>query len=152
MRERCTTLFLAFSLLTGLIACSQELTVEQRVIAKIRDMEARIEAGERRAFLAHIAEGFKGRNGTMNREQVRAMVLLQLNRHKQLQAQLFPIRVAETGKSSASASFRALVSGGPGWIPDKGQLLEFDTGWVLVDDEWLLDSANWSTVVLEPDL
>ena len=152
MRAHCVNFFVAISLLAGLNACSEQLSVEQRVIATIRDMEARIEAGERRAFLAHIAEGFNGRDGTMNREQVRAMVVFQLNRHKQLQAQLFPIRVTETGESRARAVFRALVTGGPGWIPEQGQLLEFETGWILIDDEWLLESADWSPVALEPTL
>jgi hypothetical protein len=137
-------------MLAGLNACSQQLSVEQRVIATIRDMEARIEAGERRAFLAHIAEDFNGRDGSMSREQVRAVVVFQLTRHKQLQAQLFPIRVTELGETQATASFRALVTGGPGWIPDNGQLVDFETGWILIDDEWMLNSADWTPVALEP--
>ncbi len=136
-------------LLAALTACDKPLTVEQRVIATIREMESTIEAGERRAFMAHIAEDFSGQQEVMTRDQVQAMVLFQLTRHKSLQVQLFPIRVTETGRGLASASFTALVTGGPNWIPEHGQLFEFDTRWLLVDNEWLLQSANWKPAVLE---
>jgi hypothetical protein len=135
--------------LASLAACDKPLTVEQRVIATIRDMEARIEAGERRAFMAHVAEDFTGQREVMTRDQVNAMVLFQLNRHKRLQAQLFPIRVTETGPDSASATFRALITGGPNWIPENGKVVDFDTRWTLVDDEWMLRSANWTPVALD---
>ncbi len=149
MRPGRVSLLLTLLLLAALAACDKPLTVEQRVIAAIRDMEATIEAGERRRFMAHIAEDFTGQREAMTREQVRAMVLFQLNRHKNLQVQLFPIRVTETGADSASATFTALVTGGPNWIPENGQLFEFDTSWTLVDSEWLLHSANWKPAVLE---
>jgi hypothetical protein len=141
--------FRIFLLLAGLSACSQPLTVEQRIIASIRTMEAKIEAGERRPFMEHIAEDFTGQGGLMTRDQVRAMVIFQLNRHKRLQAQLFPIHVTESAGNTAVASFRALVTGGPKWIPESGQVFDFETHWRLVDDEWYLYAANWTPVVLD---
>ena len=96
-----------------LVACSQPLTVEQQVITVIRQMEEKIEAGERRAFMAHIADDFSGQGGRMNRDQARALVVFQLRRFERLQAQLFPITVTETGRDTATAEFRALVTGGP---------------------------------------
>ncbi|MEJ2384093.1 MAG: nuclear transport factor 2 family protein [Xanthomonadales bacterium] len=132
-----------------LVACSQPLTVEQRVIAQIRQMEEKIEAGERRAFMAHIAEDFVGRNGGMNRDQVRALVVFQLRRFERLQAQLFPINVTETGPDTATAEFRALVTGGPGWIPERGQVYDFSTAWQERDGEWLLIGADWAPVPLD---
>lgn len=138
--------------LAGAVACDKPLTVEQRVIAVIREMEAKIEEGERRAFMKHIADDFKGQNGAMTRDQARALVIFQLNRYERLQAQLFPIRVSSENADTASASFRALVTGGPNWIPDSGQMYNFQTRWRLVDDEWLLQSANWTPVALEDAL
>ena len=37
------------------------------------EMEALIESGERRAFMAHLAEDFTAQEGRMNRDQVRAL-------------------------------------------------------------------------------
>ncbi|MGK2924463.1 MAG: hypothetical protein ACSLE2_02470 [Lysobacterales bacterium] len=134
-------------ILALLAACSDELTVEQQVIVTIREMEARIEAGERRPFLANISADFHGQDGSLNRDQLRALLIMQMNRYPHLQAQLFPIRVVETGEGEATADFRALVTGGPEWIPESGQLFEFETHWLREDDEWRLIAADWVPVL-----
>ena len=139
-------------LLAGLSACSQPLTVEQRIIATIREMEAKVENGERRPFMEHIAEDFTGQGGALTREQTRAMFIYQLNRHERLHAQLFPIHVTESSENTATADFRALVTGGPNWIPESGQVFDFETHWRLVDDEWYLYAASWTPVALEEAL
>ena len=134
--------------LTLAVGCDKPLTLEQQIIATIRDMEARIENRERRAFMAKIAPDFSGRNGNMNREQLRALVVFRLNRHKELNAQLFPIQVEETTPGQASARVRALVTGGAGWLPESGQVFDFVTEWRRDDDEWLLVGADWTPVDL----
>jgi hypothetical protein len=130
-------------------ACGKPLTVEQQIIAAIRDMEALVEAGERRPFMGYLTEDFTAQRGSMNRDQLRALLIMQLNRYRRLEGRLFPIRVAETGEETATADFRALVTGGPGWIPESGQVYEFKTRWRLVDGEWLLYAADWEPVPLE---
>jgi len=144
MRSRRLLLPVLLALLGALASCGGQLTVEQQIIATIRDMEARIEAGERRPFMAHVSEDFRGQGGSMNREQLRALMIMQLNRYQRLQGQLFPIQVVETGAGAASASFRALVTGGPSWIPESGQVFQFETHWRRVDGEWLLHAADWT--------
>ena len=152
MRVRRFLLVLTLVLLGILSACGKPLTVEQQIIATIREMEARIEAGERRPFMQHIAEDFSGQGGSLDRDQLRALMIMQLNRYQRLQGQLFPIRVEDTGDGTASAHFRALVTGGPNWIPDSGQVFEFETEWRQEDDEWLLTVANWTPIALEEAL
>jgi hypothetical protein len=139
-------------LLAAGFACSKPLTVEQQVIATIRQMEERIEEGERRPFMKFIAEDFSGQDEMMTRDQVRALVIFQLNRHQRLHAQLFPIRVRETGEGRATANFRALITGGPGWIPESGQVYDFETWWRRGDDGWQLQKANWEPVPLDEAL
>lgn len=141
------TLFTLLGLV--LVSCSQPLTVDQQIIATIEQMEEKIESGERRAFMQYIADDFSAQDGQMNRDQVRALVVFQLNRHKQLEARLLPIKVDETGIGQARAVFRALITGGPGWIPDSGQVYEFTTQWRQDGDDWLLLSANWDPVPLD---
>ena len=132
--------------LTLVAGCGAELTVEQQVIATIREMEARLEAGERRPFMAYVSADFSGQGGSLNREQLRALLIMQLNHYQRLRGQLFPIHVAETGADTATAGFRALVTGGPGWIPESGQLFEFRTAWRRVDGDWQVVSADWEPV------
>jgi hypothetical protein len=152
MTARVAGLLLAALLMAGPQACSKPLTVEQQIIAMIREMEARIENGERRPFMSHVAEDFDGQNGLLNRDELQRFVILQLNQHQRLHAQLMPIRVSETGDDTASASFRALITGGPNWIPDSGQIYDFETGWIKLDGEWLLLSATWTPTPLEKAL
>jgi len=147
--RRQARLFLLLLLLAGPFACSKPLTIEQQVIAVIREMETRIEAGERRPFMSHVTEDFEGQNGRLTRDQLRALVIYQLNVHQRLHAQLMPIRVSETGENSASATFKALVTGGPGWIPKNGQVYDFDTHWRLEGGEWMLYQANWTPTPLD---
>jgi hypothetical protein len=99
--------------------------------------------------MGYLTEDFTAQRGSMNRDQLRALLIMQLNRYRRLEGRLFPIRVAETGEETATADFRALVTGGPGWIPESGQVYEFKTRWRLVDGEWLLYAADWEPVPLE---
>ena len=132
---------LLFALFVG--SCDKPLTTEQIIIGKIRNIEAQIEEGERRRFLDNIAEDFRGRNGRMNRQQLHAFVVLQLTRYKELNARLFPINVQTIGDAEASATFKALITGGSGLIPDNGQLYEFTTHWRKDDEEWMVVAADW---------
>ena len=125
------------------------MTVDQQIIATIRNMEASIEAGERRAFLDYVSDDFSGQNGSMNYDQLRAYVIFQMRRYQQLQGRLFPIDVEDRGDGHAAAWFRALVTGGAGWLPESGQMFEFETEWRRVDGEWLLTAANWDPIPLE---
>ncbi len=128
-----------------LAACSPALSVEQQVITVIRDMEARIEAGERRPFMEHVSVEFRGQNGAMTRDQLNALVLYQLHQHQRVHAQLFPIQVTTSIPGEAEARFSALLTGGPGWLPDHGQVYDFITRWRLEDGEWVLISAQWKS-------
>jgi hypothetical protein len=134
-------------LIVSISACDPPLTVSQQVIATIREMETSMENGERRPFIKHVAEDFSGQNGQLNRMELQRLVIFQLNRHQRLNAQLFPISVTETGENRATASFRALITGGPGWIPDQGQLYDFETHWRYESDEWILASADWTPIL-----
>ena len=148
-RYSLTPFLFAVLLIAAFSACSPPLTVSHKVIAAIREMETQIENGERRPFISHVAEDFSGQNGQLNRQELQRLVIYQLNRHQRLHAQLFPISVIETSEESASATFRALITGGPGWIPDQGQLYDFETLWRYQDGEWKLTSANWNPVRLD---
>jgi hypothetical protein len=146
------TLCLGFAVLGALFSCAKPLSVEQQVIATILEMKEHIEAGERLAFLGYVSEDFSGQHGAMNRDQLRGYVILQLNRYKKLRGKLFPIEVEDQGDGQATAWFRALVTGGPGWLPESGQVFEFETHWRQDGDEWLVTAANWEPIGLEDAL
>jgi hypothetical protein len=133
-----------------LAGCSEELSVEQQIIATLRSMEYAAEEGEPFKFIGHVADSFNGQNGTMDRHEFHRYMIFQINQHRRLHAQFFPIRVQETGNDMASAHFNLLVTGGGGLLPESGQLFEVETHWLRVGDDWLLQTANWEAVQL-PD-
>lgn len=134
-----------------LAACGEKLTVEQQVIATLRNMEYAAEEGQHLNFMAHVADSFEGLQGTMDRREFHRFMIFQINQHRRLQAQFFPIHVTENSEESASASFKLLVTGGAGLLPDSGQLYEVRTQWSRDGGDWLLNSADWQAVRL-PDL
>ncbi|MEJ8568346.1 hypothetical protein [Elongatibacter sediminis] len=142
-------LVLLVALVTVAPGCSQQLSVEQQVIAVIRDMEARLEAVERRPFMNHVAPDFNAQDGRMNREQFNAMVLYYIHRYKRLSARLLPIQVEAGEGDTATARFRVLFTGGENWMPDAGRVYQVESRWRMEDGEWLLAAARWEALELE---
>lgn len=143
-----TSLIIAVLLLA---ACSDELSVEQQVIATIRNMEYAAEEGQHLEFMTYVADSFGAQQGSMDRREFHRFMIFQINRNRRLHAQIFPIYVAETGEDTASAHFRILVTGGAGLLPESGQLFEVETSWLRDGGGWDLAEADWEPVYL-PDL
>jgi hypothetical protein len=146
---------LLFAVLTALllVGCGEKLTVEQQVIATLRNMEAAAEDGLHLEFMGYVSDAFSGQQGSMDRREFHRFMIFQINENRRLQAQFFPIFVNETGEDAASANFRLLVTGGAGLLPERGQLFEVETQWLRDGSDWLLTEANWETVRLPaPDV
>lgn len=139
--------------ITGLllVACGSELSVEQQVIATLRNMEEAAEEGEHFEFIAYVADSFKGQQGSMDRREFHRFMIFQINQNRRLRAQFFPIYVQDLGNGEASAHFRILVTGGAGMLPENGQLFEVNTEWISSGNDWMLNSADWEAVQL-PDV
>lgn len=139
---RSAALALGLSLMLG--ACGSEPTLEQQIIAVIIEMEQNAETAERRDFMARISDGFSGQGGTLDRDSFQRFMFYQWSQNQRLSAQLFPITVSRTGVNSAAASFKVLVTGGNGLLPERGELFDVTTSWVRVDGDWLLQQADWT--------
>jgi hypothetical protein len=124
--------------------------VEQQVIATLRNMEYAAEEGQHLEFMTYIADTFSGQQGSLDRREFHRFMIFQINQHRRLQAQFFPIFVTETGEDTASAHFKILVTGGAGLLPDSGQLFEVETEWIRNDGDWMLGRADWEALRL-PD-
>lgn len=133
-----------------LTACGEKLSVDQQVIATLRNMEYAAEEGQHLEFMTYVADSFSGQQGSMDRREFHRFMIFQINQNRRLQAQFFPIYVQETGADTASAHFKLLVTGGAGLIPENGQLFEVETQWLRDGSDWLLNGADWEAVQL-PD-
>lgn len=134
-------------LLAGLLAgCGDDRTIEQQIIAVIQEMEENGEAGRRGAFMERVHPEFSGQEGGMTREDFQRYMYLQWNQNSRLHAQLFPIAVTEDWNQQASARFKVLVTGGRGFLPERGQVFEVFTIWQRQDGDWFLFRADWRPV------
>ena len=49
------------------------------------------------------------------------------------------------GENDAIARFSVLATGGSGGLlPESGQVYQVETGWRLIDGEWMLINASWT--------
>jgi len=133
-----------------LVACGEKLSVEQQIIATLRNMEEVAEKGEHFEFIGYVADSFTGQHGSLSRLEFHRFMIFQINQNRRLRAQFFPIYVEDLGNGQASAHFRILVTGGGGMLPDSGQLFEVETEWIRSNSDWMLNSADWEPVQL-PD-
>jgi len=131
-----------------LTACGEKLSVEQKIIATLRNMEAAAEQGEHFEFMGHVADSFKGQYGSMDRREFHRFMIFQINQNRRLHAQFFPIYVQETDQNQASAHFKLLVTGGAGLLPESGRFFEVETQWLRDGSDWLLEKADWEAVQL----
>jgi hypothetical protein len=142
-------LICACLLVLALFACGEELSVEQQIIRTINEMEALAEAGERRDFMEFVAGEFDGQLGRLTKEEFRRFMVLQWNENQRLNAQLGPISVTELGEGMAAADFSGLITGGRGLLPERGQMFNFETSWLMIDGQWQLVSAVWEPIRLD---
>jgi hypothetical protein len=49
----------------------------------------------------------------------------------------------------AAADFSGLITGGRGLLPERGQMFNFETSWLMIDGQWQLVSAVWEPIRLD---
>lgn len=144
MRWVLSSLLVAFSLL----ACNDELSVEQQVIATLRSMEAAAEEGQHFEFMGYVADTFSGQQDSMDRREFHRFMIFQINQNRRLQAKFFPIHVQSSIDDQAVARFKLLVTGGGGLLPERGELFAVETHWLRDGGDWKLDKADWESALM----
>ena len=90
-----------------------------------------------------VAEDFVGSEG-MDHEQLRQYLTVIGLQNRQLGTTLGPLQIELVG-DRARVGFTLAASGGAGgWLPDRAQVYDVETGWRLEGNDWKLISANWS--------
>ncbi len=136
----CLLRLVVLSLIVILPAC-HKTPPEAALRATIASMQAAAKDHDTSALFKPIADDFAGPDG-MDRKSFRQLVTLQGLRSQSLGVRLGPIDVKLYG-DRASASFTAALSGGAGWVPDRVQVYEIETGWRQSGGDWTLITASW---------
>ena len=129
------------SAFVALAACSST-PPEEKLRATIEQMQKDGEAHDVSGVMDHVAADFGGPGG-MDRQALQRLLTFTSMRNRDLGISIGPMDVELIGER-ATVEFTLAASGGSGGLlPDRGQVYEVTTGWKLVDDEWILISANW---------
>lgn len=125
----------------GLSACRHE-PPEQALRRTIADMQRAGEEHRVSDVMDSVAEDFAGPDGMDQKQLQRFLTLISLQ-NRELGVTLGPMEVKMQGNRAAVAFTLAGSGGSGGWLPDRGQIYDVETGWRLEDGEWRLISANW---------
>lgn len=133
-------------LLLGLIllGCAEEDSPEQRLAQTIEAMQLAVENRERGTFMDYVAEDFVGQRGRYDYRGLDGMIRLHLIRNKSVSASIVSSDLSVTG-DRADANIKVLLTGGAGWLPERGQLYDVTTGWREIDGQWTLIQAHWES-------
>lgn len=140
-KPRTKGLAFTFALFALLAAGCRHEAPEQALRNTISAMAEAAEKHDTDALFDPIAEDFVGSEG-MDRSEFRRYVTVMSLRQKSVGVQLGPLDVKMFG-DRATVAFTAALTGGPGWLPDRAQVYEVETGWRMEAGDWKLISAKW---------
>ncbi|UXI70010.1 YybH family protein [Tahibacter amnicola] len=133
---------LATLALSAALAACRGTPDETRIREAIAAMEAAVEQHQPREFMAYVADDFTGGNGQYDRKAVQDTLRALLLRNEKIVIVLGSIDVQLQG-TRATARVDATLTGGEGWLPDRGAVYAFTTGWKRDGSQWRCISANW---------
>lgn len=135
--------FALFALLFLVAGCSR--TPDETLIREaITAMENAVEQRQPREFMTFVAEDFTGGEGGLDRNGLHNLLRAQILGNQAISVLLGPIDITLTGERATAKVSATLTGGSGGWIPERGAVYDFDTGWKKVGGEWRCISANWT--------
>jgi hypothetical protein len=139
-RVMACTAIIAVLLLAG---CGKD-DPEQAVRQQVEAMQVAIDARDADAVEDLLAQDFIGNDG-MDRRGLKQLAAAVFLRHREVAAKVGPVTVELRGDTDAVARFGVLATGSSGgFLPESGQAYQVETGWRLVDGEWVLINASWT--------
>lgn len=130
-----------------LAGCGPGPSDAERIAARLEKMSAAAQGGDIDDFMDAVADDFIGADGRLDKRALGLLVRRERLARSRISIQRFDTRIELTGQGRARATFRALATGGSGWLPDDGRLWQFETGWRLDGGEWMLISADWEATI-----
>jgi len=137
----------ALALAVLVAACGAEAPAADRIAARLDTMSAALVDGDVGDFMDAVADDFIGGDGRLDRRALGLLVRRERLARSQISIQRFDTEIEVTAQGRARATFRALATGGSGWLPDDGRLWRIETGWRLDGGEWMLISADWEATI-----
>lgn len=134
---------LVVALFIVLFAACARTPDEQRIRETIAAMQQAMEARQPRAFMAHVAEDFVGKDADFDRNALHNFLRVEVLRSDNVGVTLGPIDIDLQG-DRASVHLTATITGGSGGLlPEHGGVYSIDSGWRKDGSEWRCITARW---------
>src|SRR5690606_6936620 len=131
------------ALLCALLSGCARTPPEQALREAFEGLHGAIEARDAADLAGFLAEDFIGPGG-LDRDGARRMAALHFMRHGSVSVLPGPLDI-ELQDGHARVRVDAVLSGGSGrLLPEGARAWRIDTGWRVVDGDWLMTSAHWS--------
>lgn len=141
MRRPSRTVPLLFALLAVVLAGCERAPDDVRIREAIDDMAAAVERREPKSVLENLAQEFRGPEDIDSR-QLRQIMAAQFLRNPNIRVVLAGIRIEVLG-IDATSRFKAFVTGGEQWLPQRADYYEVTLEWRKRNGDWQVVRALW---------
>lgn len=127
-----------------LAACSR--TPDETLIRQGLDqMVASVEQRQPKQVVSHLTDDFLAQE-RMGVEEIRRFMIAQFFRNQQIHIVVTGVQIEVQG-SRARVLFRAAVSGGANWLPERLEYYQLTTQWQKMGGDWKMQNATWEPVL-----
>ncbi|HKJ61978.1 MAG TPA: hypothetical protein VKA94_08280 [Hyphomicrobiales bacterium] len=139
--KRCLVPFVVF--FAASVAGCHRTPDEQLIRDAIGSMQQALENGSPRDFMSHVDTDFTGQEGRFDRNGLHNLLRVEVLRNDKIGVILGPIDIQMHG-GRATVHVSATFTGGPGgWLPERGALYTFTSGWRKHGSDWYCYNASW---------
>lgn len=118
---------------------------EQQIRENLDQVVAAVQQRQPKKVVAHLHSGFLAQQ-RMGVEEIRRFMIAQFFRNQKINILVTGLRISVEG-DVATVDFRAVVSGGANWLPERVDYYQLRTHWVRQDGDWLMRDASWQPVM-----
>ena len=130
-------------LISCLIAACSRTPDDERIRQTIAAMQQAMEQREPRAFMAHVADDFVGRNADFDRNALHNLLRVEVLRNDNIGVTLGPIDVDVEGDRASVHVTATFTGGSGGLLPEHGAIYSIDSGWRKEGAQWRCIKARW---------
>jgi hypothetical protein len=125
-----------------LSACSKAPD-EQQIREAIEAMAEAVEQQSPGGLVEDVAEDFIGPRPEVDRDRLQNMARVMMLRNQTIYVLITNIDVQLVDEERATALVNAMLTGGSGLLPERGERIEVNSTWRKIDGRWQLVRADW---------
>jgi len=118
---------------------------EQQIRENLDQIVLAVQQRQPKKVVEHLHADFRAQE-RMGVEEIRRFMIAQFFRNQKINILITGLRIRVEG-NSAKVSFRAAITGGASWMPERLDYYQLHTSWVKQDGDWLMRDASWQPVL-----